>query len=139
MSQEKKDGHGPGGGHGRKSQRGSLSRILDFAGTRRPLVIIGCLLVAVSMVFTMVPYVYIWLVVRDLVAVAPDWERATSIAGYGWSAFWFSVVGIMVYFAGLMCTHLAAFRMQSNVRKMCSERLTSTRTPRACCAVASTR
>ncbi len=123
MSQEKKDGHGPGGGHGRKSQRGSLSRILDFAGTRRPLVIIGCLLVAVSMVFTMVPYVYIWLVVRDLVAVAPDWERATSIAGYGWSAFWFSVVGIMVYFAGLMCTHLAAFRMQSNVRKMCSERL----------------
>ena len=42
-----------------KKKRGTISRILDFAGTRRPLTIIGCVLVAISMVFTMMPYVFI--------------------------------------------------------------------------------
>ena len=106
-----------------KKKRGTISRILDFAGTRRPLTIIGCVLVAISMVFTMMPYVFIWLVVRDLIAVAPKWEEATSIAGYGWMAFWFAVVGIVIYFGGLMCTHLAAFRIETNMRKACAKRL----------------
>ena len=106
-----------------KKRRGTISRILDFAGTRRPLTIIGCVLVAISMVFTMMPYVFIWLVVRDLIAIAPKWEEATSIAGYGWMAFWFAVVGIVIYFGGLMCTHLAAFRIETNMRKACAKRL----------------
>ena len=106
-----------------KKKRGTISRILDFAGTRRPLTIIGCVLVAISMVFTMMPYVFIWLVVRDLIAVAPKWEEATSIAGYGWMAFWFAVAGIVIYFGGLMCTHLAAFRIETNMRKACAKRL----------------
>ena len=80
-----------------KKKRGTISRILDFAGTRRPLTIIGCVLVAISMVFTMMPYVFIWLVVRDLIAVAPKWEEATSIAGYGWMAVWFAVAGWRPY------------------------------------------
>ena len=39
------------------------------------------------------------------------------IAWYGWLAFAFAVGGILVYFAALMCTHLAAFRTASNIRK----------------------
>ena len=41
----------------------------------------------------------------------------TAISGYGWMAFAFSVIGILVYFAALMCTHLAAFKTASNIRK----------------------
>lgn len=68
-----------------KKKRGIISRILDFAGTRRPLTIIGCVLVAISMVFTMMPYVFIWLVVRDLIAVAPKWgKQRVSQATGGW-------------------------------------------------------
>ena len=104
-------------------KRGALVRILDFAGERRWLTYLGCALVGLSMLLGMVPYVYTWRVVRDLVEVAPDWGRATAIVGYGWSALWFAVAGIVVYFVGLMCTHLAAFRIQTNVRKLCSERL----------------
>ena len=72
------------------------------------------------------PYVCIWLVARDLIAVAPDWSAATSIAAYGWWALGFSVASILLYFAGLMCTHLAAFRCASNMRKRATEHLMRT-------------
>ena len=54
---------------------------------------------------------------RDLIAAAPDWTQAAGVARYGWMAFGFAVAGIAVYFAALMCTHLAAFRTASNIRK----------------------
>ena len=69
------------------------------------------------MILGMLPYICIWLVARDLIAVAPNWTQATGIARYGWMAFAFAVAGIVVYFAALMCTHLAAFRTASNIRK----------------------
>ena len=52
----------------------------------------------------MVPYICIWLAARDLIDVAPNWEQAESVAQYGWLAFVFAVGGIIIYFAGLMCT-----------------------------------
>ena len=69
------------------------------------------------MVLGMAPYICIWLVIRDLVSVAPNWTQATEIAQYGWMAFTFAVGGILIYFFALMCTHLAAFRTASNIRK----------------------
>ena len=54
---------------------------------------------------------------RDLIAAAPNWTQAESVAQYGWLAFAFAVGGIVIYFLGLMCTHLAAFRTASNIRK----------------------
>ena len=69
------------------------------------------------MILGMAPYVCIWLVIKELISVAPDWTKATEIGKYGWLAFAFAVGGILVYFAALMCTHLAAFRTASNIRK----------------------
>ena len=59
---------------------------------------------------SLAPYICIWLAARDLIAVAPNWTAAHSVARYGWLAFAFAMGGIAIYFAGLMCTHLAAFR-----------------------------
>ena len=69
------------------------------------------------MILGRAPYVCIWLVIKELISVAPDWTKATEIGKYGWLAFAFAVGGILVYFAALMCTHLAAFRTASNIRK----------------------
>ena len=104
-------------------KKGTVSRLLDFAGDRRGLTYVGCVLSAVAMAVNMVPYVCVWLVVRDLVAVAPNWKEAHSIVGYGWAAFGFAVGGIVVYFCALMCTHLAAFRTAINIRKRCMAHL----------------
>lgn len=97
--------------------RGSISRLVDFAGRRKPLVYLGCALSALSMLVGFGPYLCVWLVARDLLAHAPHWERSTGVAGYGWAALGTAVLSIILYFTALMCTHLAAFRSASNMRK----------------------
>lgn len=106
-----------------QKKKGTVARLLDFAGDRAGLTYVGCVLSAVAMAVNMVPYVCIWLVMRDLVAVAPNWGEAARIANYGWAAFGFAVAGIVVYFFALMCTHLAAFRTATNIRKRCMAHL----------------
>lgn len=102
---------------------GAVGRLLAFAGQRRVLTYIGCVLSATSMVVGFGPYICIWFAARDLIAVAPNWSAATDIAMYGWWALGFAVGSIVLYFAGLMCTHLAAFRCASNMRKRATEHL----------------
>ena len=105
------------------NQQGAVSRLLAFAGLRRALTYLGCVLSAVSMLVSFGPYVCIWFAARDLIAVAPHWTAADDIAIYGWWALGFAVASIVLYFAGLMCTHLAAFRCASNMRKQTTEHL----------------
>ena len=101
----------------KQKKSNALSVLLDYAGSHKRLTFLGLTLSAVSMLMSMAPYICIWLAARDLIAVAPDWTQAESVAQYGWLAFAFAVGGIVIYFLGLMCTHLAAFRTASNIRK----------------------
>ncbi len=98
-------------------KQSSLSVLLDYAGSYRGLTYVGLILSAASMIFGMVPYICIWLAARELIAAAPNWTEASGVARYGWMAFFFAFAGIIVYFAALMCTHLAAFRTAANIRK----------------------
>ena len=100
-----------------KKKENSLAQILHFTGNYKGLTFLGLFLSAVAMIFGMLPYIYIWLVARDLIAVAPNYEKAINIARYGWFAFLFAIAGIIIYFIALMCTHLAAFRTATNIRK----------------------
>ena len=101
----------------KQKKQNALTVLLGYAGSHRRLTFLGLGLSAVSMVCSMIPYLCIWLAARDLIAVAPDWTQAQSVTRYGWIAFVFAVGGILIYFLGLMCTHLAAFRTASNIRK----------------------
>ena len=101
----------------REKKKSDLAMLLAYAGSYKGLTFLGLGLSAVAMVLGMLPYLCLWLVVRDLIAVAPNWTEAAGIAKYGWMAFGSAVAGIAVYFAALMCTHLAAFRTASNIRK----------------------
>ncbi len=101
----------------KSEKKSTIATLLHYAGSYRRLTYLGLGLSAVAMILGMLPYICIWLVLRDLIAVAPDWTRAASIAGYGWAAFASAFGGIAVYFAALMCTHLAAFRTAANIRK----------------------
>jgi len=100
-----------------KKKQNNLSILLGYAGTYKGLTFAGMALSALGMVLGMLPYVCIWLVLRDLISVAPDWSNAVNISKYAWMAFWSAFAGIAVYFCSLMCTHLAAFRTASNIRK----------------------
>ncbi len=98
-------------------KQSDLSVLLGYAGNYKGLTFLGMTFSGIAMILGMAPYICIWLVVRDLIKVAPDWTKATEIGKYGWMAFIFSVVGILVYFVALMCTHIAAFRTAANIRK----------------------
>lgn len=101
----------------KKEKKSDLEVLLGYAGSHKGLTFLGLALSAVSMLLSMAPYICIWLAARDLIAVAPAWTQAQNVTQYGWLAFAFAVGGIVIYFAGLMCTHLAAFRTASNIRK----------------------
>ena len=101
----------------KKKKKSDLATLLGYAGGHKGLTFLGLVLSAVAMLLSMAPYICIWLAARDLIAVAPEWTQAQNVTRYGWLAFAFAVGGIVIYFAGLMCTHLAAFRTASNIRK----------------------
>ena len=100
-----------------EKKKSDVAVLLEYAGNYRALTYLGLALSAVAMILGMAPYICIWLVARDLIAAAPNWTQAADVTRYGWMAFAFAVAGIAVYFAALMCTHLAAFRTASNIRK----------------------
>ena len=102
----------------KKEKRPStVRRLMVYAVNNKGLMVLGLVLSGIAMLLSVAPYICIWLVVRDLIAVAPNWTQATDISVYGWLAFGFAVAGILIYFAGLMCTHLTAFRTAANIRK----------------------
>ncbi len=95
----------------------NVAVLLDYADNYKALTFLGLFLSAVAMVEGMLPYICIWLVLKELIAVAPNWSQATDISRYGWIAFVSAFGGIVIYFFALMCTHLAAFRTAANIRK----------------------
>ena len=89
----------------KEKKQSSLSALFGYAGSYKGLTFLGLFFSAVAMLAGMVPYICIWLVIRDLIRVAPDWTKASDIASYGWWAFIFAVAGILIYFVALMFTH----------------------------------
>ncbi len=104
-------------------KKNSVITLLRYAGNYKILTFIGLALSAISMLFSIIPYVCIWLVVRDLIDVMPNFYEVQNVEIYGWIAFSFAVFGIILYFIGLLCTHLAAFRTAENIRKMGMEHI----------------
>ena len=82
----------------KEKKKSDLAVLLGYAGSCKRLTFLGLGLSAVAMVLGTLPYVCIWLAARDLIAVAPEWAKATELAKYGWLAFAAAFGGIAVYF-----------------------------------------
>lgn len=102
----------------KKQKDVELSRMFAYAGNYHGLTVLGCVLAAVSTVLSMLPFVCIWFVIRDLIHAGGQAGAAqTGGAHYAWLAVLFSVLSILMYFLALNCAHLAAFRTATNMRK----------------------
>ena len=97
-------------------KQSNLSRLLDYAGTYRILTYLSWVLAAAGALLALVPFGYIWRILREVIEVAPRYENAVHVTRYGWMAVAFAVVAVLTYIAGLMCSHLAAFRIATNLR-----------------------
>ena len=97
-------------------KQSNLSRLLDYAGTYRILTYLSWVLAAAGALLALAPFGYIWRILREVIEVAPRYENAVHVTQYGWMAVAFAVVAVLTYIAGLMCSHLAAFRIATNLR-----------------------
>ena len=74
------------------------------------------LLSALSALAVMLPYILIWRIVRELLEHG-EITSSGNVVTYAWWAAGMAVASIVLYFAALMSSHLAAFRVESNLRK----------------------
>lgn len=94
----------------------SLSKLLAYAGKFRYLTIASWILSVISACLALIPFYYIRRIMKEVLSVAPDFGKAAHLKEYGWAAVGFAILSMLVYVCALMCSHLAAFRVQANIR-----------------------
>lgn len=97
-------------------KQSSLARLFEYAGNYKYLTILSWIFSVVSAWIALVPFYYIWKVIKEVLEVAPHYESAGNIADYGWHAVGFAILSMALYICGLMCSHLSAFHVQANIR-----------------------
>ncbi len=91
-------------------------------GRRKALLPVAIVLSALGGLAGLAPFVFIWLIVRELLS-GGDIGAQTQVTSYAWWAAGTAVGGVVLYFGALMCSHLAAFRVESNIRKSAMRRI----------------
>lgn len=97
-------------------KQSALSRLMDIAGEHKYLVYLSWILAVLSAWIALVPFYDVWRIIKEILEVKPDYANATHITAYGWQAVEFALLAMAVYIVALMCSHKAAFRVQSNMR-----------------------
>ena len=95
----------------------NLKRLLGYAGAHRFLTYASWVFSALSALMALVPFWYIWKIIREVLAVAPDFSQAQGLTHNGWMAVLFAVLSMLIYVGALMCSHIAAFRIAANIRR----------------------
>ena len=98
-------------------KRSNLKELMAYAGGHRYLTYLSLMLSAVSAVLALFPFVFLFQIIKEVIAVAPNFTQATHIVQNGWMAVLFALTSILIYITGLMCSHLSAFRIAGNIRK----------------------
>ena len=93
-----------------------FNRLLSYAGKYKILTYLSLILSAISGVLAMLPFIYIYFIIRDVIKAAPNFAAASNIVYYGIMAVVFAVIAIIIYISALMCSHIAAFRIAGNMR-----------------------
>lgn len=88
-----------------------MKRLFTYAGSFRYLTIASWILSVISAWFAMVPFYFIWRIIKQVLETAPDFENSGSIVSYGWMAVAAAVGSMLIYIIALMCSHIAAFRV----------------------------
>ena len=97
-------------------KQSNLSRLLAYAGKHKYLTYASWILSAVSALMALVPYWYIWRIMKEVLETAPNFSQARNLTHNGWMAVLCAVLAVLVYIAGLMCSHMGAFRIATNLR-----------------------
>lgn len=100
----------------KEKKQSALSRLMDIAGNHKYLSYLSCVLAAVSAWIALIPFYDVFCIIKEILEVRPDFDRAVHITSYGWQAVGFALLSMVFYIVALMCSHKAAFRVQANLR-----------------------
>lgn len=100
----------------------TLKRLQHYMGNRKILLPISMFLSALSALAGLLPFILIWLIVRELLSTGGTLVSGNVIT-YAWWAAGLAVAGVLLYFTALMASHLAAFRVESNLRREAMRRI----------------
>ena len=104
-------------------KQSDLSRLMAYAGKHRYLTYASWVLSAISALVALLPFICIWRIIKEVLEVAPNYSQATNLVHNGVMAMIFAVVSFLIYVGALMCSHLAAFRVASNMRVEITEHI----------------
>lgn len=96
---------------------------MGYAGKHRYFTYASWLLAVISALIALLPFVYIWKIIKEVLDVAPNFSSATGLVHNGIMAMIFAIVSFLVYISALMCSHLAAFRVATNMRVAVTEHI----------------
>ncbi|MCR5272570.1 MAG: ABC transporter ATP-binding protein/permease [Lachnospiraceae bacterium] len=100
-----------------KERKSGLSGLFKYAKNYAALSVTGCIFSGVSAVMSLVPYVCLYFIIEGLFSTYPDYTNEKEVFDYGWMAVIFAAGSLVIYFAGLLLTHFAAFRISKNMKK----------------------
>lgn len=100
-----------------------LSRLMGYAGKHKYFTYASWVLAAISAFVALLPFIYIWKIIKEVLEVAPDLSSATGLVHNGIMAMVFAIAAFLVYIGALMCSHLAAFRVATNMRIAVTEHI----------------
>lgn len=101
----------------------NLSRLIQFAGNYKYLTYLSWILAVVSALCSLLPFWYIWQIMRAVLENDPAFSSPEIMIGYGWGAVGFAAAAVILYILALLCAHLAAFRVATNIRLKLSEHI----------------
>ena len=97
-------------------EQSDLKKLMGYAGKYRYLSYASWVLSALSAFIMLVPYWYIWKVMKEVLDNQGNMANASGLTHNGAMAVIFAILGVLIYIAGLMCSHIAAFRIAANLR-----------------------
>lgn len=101
----------------KEKKESSLSRLMGYAEGYKNFTYVSLVLSGISSALALVPFYYLWKIIKEVIDVMPNFGNAVGIVKNGVWAVVFSVLSMLIYVIALMCSHLSAFRVQANLRK----------------------
>lgn len=95
----------------------NLSELMSYAGKHKYLTYSSLILSVVSAILALLPFVFIFFVIKEVIEVAPNYSQVVNVAHNGWMAVLFALISLVIYIGALMCSHLSAFHIAGNMRK----------------------
>ena len=109
----------------KSKKKEGLARLFEIAGQKKGLLILAGVLSAGSAVCMLVPYWAVYEVLKELLTHGgnPAASDGETMIRWGWIAFGGLVGGLVLLYAALMSSHVAAFRILYGLRVRLSEHI----------------